>query len=238
MRISRIRYALDRAVSIYWIVRADGILSSANVQRNDCILDVGCSSGQWTFSVAPQAKFVVGIDVELASVETATTLAARLGFENTSFVVASATALPFKDRTFDKIICADVLDIIPQDDKAAVELHRVAVLPAIAVFTNMVKDRKHYLFDHSFPEHIRNYTPEALKNLLEQASFQVVDSFHFYHPLSSILWEISFLFAHSRLSKLPGLGFFVGLILGSIARLDRRLSGPAGGIGIVAKRLN
>jgi ubiquinone/menaquinone biosynthesis C-methylase UbiE len=234
--IDRIRFAINRELSVYWIVRSKGILHFINSEKSDCILDVGCSSGQWSFSVAPRARFVVGIDLDAASIYKAKILAEKLGFKNTSFVIASATAIPFANRSFDKIICADVMDIIPQDDKAASEMYRISKQSAIAVFTNMLKDRNHYLINHKFPEHIRNYTLEAISRLLERSSFQIIDYFYFYHPFSTLLWEFGYLFSHSWISRLPGLGFLIGLILSSLARLDRQLTRQGGGIGVVAKK--
>lgn len=50
-----------------------------------------------------------------------------------NFIVADLTDLPFKDKTFDLVICSHVLEHVPNDKAAMSELHRVTKLGGVVL---------------------------------------------------------------------------------------------------------
>jgi SAM-dependent methyltransferase len=91
----------------------------------DRVLDVGCGTGHLSFAVARRsgAGEVRGIDVALPYIEHARrhNQDPRLVFE-----VADACALPFPERSFDRVLSLLVLHFVPQADQAIAEMRRVA----------------------------------------------------------------------------------------------------------------
>jgi 2-polyprenyl-3-methyl-5-hydroxy-6-metoxy-1,4-benzoquinol methylase len=72
------------------------------------LLDIGCSSGLITDEIARQVGTAVGVDVDLDSVR----YASRHGGD-AHFVVAAGAALPFRDGTFDAVVCNHVYEHVP-----------------------------------------------------------------------------------------------------------------------------
>ena len=71
------------------------------------MLDVGCGNAQFTVSMADLFNFIVGIDVSKEMMKRQ-----KLKLSNVSFVLGSATNLPFKDMVFDSIISLSTLQHI------------------------------------------------------------------------------------------------------------------------------
>lgn len=90
------------------------------------VLDVGCGTGSLTSAleeIAPDAE-IVGIDHSQAYVDHARSKApeaVRLKFEQ-----GDAAALPYADGAFDAVLSMLVLNFVPDAEKAASEMARVA----------------------------------------------------------------------------------------------------------------
>ena len=83
------------------------------------ILDAGCGRGDYSFYLArrfPDAQ-VYGVDIDEARVERNRRMGAELGLDNVSFQVADLVTVRFP-TAFDLIISIDVLDHIPEQEKA------------------------------------------------------------------------------------------------------------------------
>lgn len=87
------------------------------VPSNGLHLDVGTGRGDGTYLVS-QKKKTVGIDFGLRSLK----IAAK---KNEFLVQADACNLPFKSDIFESITCLDVLEHIPNAEKAIGEIYRV-----------------------------------------------------------------------------------------------------------------
>lgn len=122
-------------------------------------LEVGCGTGRTT--VALSSKAVIGMDLSRQEL-----LRARQRYgDAVTLVQASATHLPFRSGTFDKLLCAGVLLHIPgegQRASAVREMGRVVTRPARLVvsahgYSWIVRRMfpketvRHKLFWHRFP---------------------------------------------------------------------------------------
>lgn len=87
--------------------------------KNKKILDVGCNYGEIENYLSRENQ-VTAIDID----ETALKIGKKT-FKNVTFIKASATNLPFRDKSFDFIICLAVLEHIKNDTLALKEMSRV-----------------------------------------------------------------------------------------------------------------
>jgi len=85
----------------------------------DLVLDVGCGTGFITAEIAKLVKEVVAIDISDKMIDNA------ICAKNIKYLVASAEKLPFKDKSFDKVISFTVLQDIENKDDALKEMGRV-----------------------------------------------------------------------------------------------------------------
>ena len=92
------------------------------VVKGKVVLELATGPGMIARHIAPAAKSVVATDFAPKMIETA--LKAK-NPENLSFEVADATSLRFEDNSFDVVIIANALHIIPNPEKALAEIRRV-----------------------------------------------------------------------------------------------------------------
>jgi len=92
------------------------------VAKDKVVLELATGPGLIARHIAPSAKSVVATDFAPKMIETA--LKAK-NPENLNFEVADATSLRFEDKSFDVVVIANALHIIPNPEKALAEIRRV-----------------------------------------------------------------------------------------------------------------
>ena len=101
------------------------------LRSGDVVLDLGCGEGRHVISAYIEADVQsVGVDLSLQDLQTTREKFADFNEpdnEAKSFGLSSANALelPFADNTFDKVICSEVLEHIPDYQGALREIERV-----------------------------------------------------------------------------------------------------------------
>ena len=100
-------------------------LAFAGVSSGERVLDVGCGTGSLTFLLAerPDLAAVCGIDYAPPYIEHA---ARRNTDPRVSFRVGDASALPFPDAAFDRVLSLLMLHFVAQPERAVAEMRRVA----------------------------------------------------------------------------------------------------------------
>lgn len=107
---------------LFEVLQSRGYL--AGVTASDQLLDVGVGTG--ALSVALQETLdmrlnTIGIDLSPAMIDVAQT-----ALPNGRFQVAEATVLPFASNHFDIVLCAHVLEHLPDPEEGLKEIVRVA----------------------------------------------------------------------------------------------------------------
>ncbi len=101
------------------------------LEAGDKVLDLGCGEGRHVISAYIEGDVhSVGVDLSLDDLRTTRDKFADFdepGNAAKSFGLSSANALqlPFADDTFDKVICSEVLEHIPDYEGALAEIQRV-----------------------------------------------------------------------------------------------------------------
>ena len=97
----------------------------------DRVLDLGCGEGRHAITAyLNQAVDVVGLDLSQRDLQTARERYTDFhdpddSSRSVAFLRASGLRLPFADASFDKVICAEVLEHIPDYESVLAEIHRV-----------------------------------------------------------------------------------------------------------------
>lgn len=95
------------------------------------VLDLGCGEGRHAISAWLEAPvYVVGVDLAAADLATARQRAADFepadgAGRSLAWVRGSGITLPFADASFDRIICAEVLEHVPDYRSMLAEIRRV-----------------------------------------------------------------------------------------------------------------
>ncbi|MBS5865304.1 MAG: class I SAM-dependent methyltransferase [Coriobacteriaceae bacterium] len=107
----------------------------AQLVENKDVLEIACGPGQLAKHIAPSAHEIVATDYSSGMIHEAQkgTIPANL-----SFMVADAMHLPFEDNTFDVVVIANALHIIPSPERVLTEIDRVLKTGGLLVAPNFV----------------------------------------------------------------------------------------------------
>lgn len=166
------------------------------------VLDMGAGAGRHAFEVFKRGADIVALDYSLADLKDVSGLFAAMADAGEAPASASATTvngdgtrLPFPDATFDRIICSEVMEHIPDDAAAARELARV-LKPggtlAVTVptwFPEKVCWALSEEYHAPFVEggHVRIFTQAQLRERFAEAGL-VPGAVHHAHALHSPYW--------------------------------------------------
>ncbi len=162
------------------------------------MLDVGCGEGRHTSEACHWPCRAVGVDLSMDDLRKAQSLlryqiAAQEIVGRPDLVAVDAQNLPFCDDVFDKIVCTEVLEHIP-DDKAGIrELVRVLKpggLIAISVpnyWPEIVFWSISWGYWHSLGGHIRFYRPGEMAAALTDNGLDIYAQ-RLRHTVQTVYW--------------------------------------------------
>lgn len=158
------------------------------------ILDVGCAGGTFTnniSSIFPQAK-ITGIDIYPRAIEYG-----KNKYPHINFILSDVHNLPFKNNTFDLIVCYETIEHIVNPLRALIEIKRVLKNDGSALIAmdsgSLLFRIVWYFWEKSKGRvwqdaHIHPYNHKELESLIKKAGFQITRR-HFSH----LGMEVSFL---------------------------------------------
>jgi SAM-dependent methyltransferase len=164
------------------------------------VLDLGCGAGRHAFEAYRRGADVVAFDADEAELRQVAALTAAMretgeapAAARAAAVRGDATAMPFADATFDRVIAAEVLEHIPADQQAMYEIARVlrpGGTVAVTVPAWLPERICWRLSDdyHNTPGgHIRIFTRAELETKLARAGLRA-GGHHHAHGLHSPYW--------------------------------------------------
>jgi len=175
------------------------------IKDGERILDLGCGEGRHTWVACKQYNAqVIGLDLDKTSLDKGRLVLWRLDEQGETkgewlLTRGSILKLPFPDGTFDKIICSEVLEHIPDDRQAIQEIVRVLKddgFLAVSVPSYLPEAICWKLSDdyHNYPGgHIRIYKGKELPSKLQQKNLDIYAVRH-RHALHSFYWISKCLF--------------------------------------------
>jgi len=174
------------------------------LERGQRLLDLGCGEGRHAITAWLEAPIeVVGLDRGDADVRTAQARAREFaspeGTSRLQWIHGDGLRLPFPDATFDRIICAEVLEHIHDYGRMLDEIYRVLKpggMLAVSVPRFLPEWVCWQLSDayHEVPGgHVRIFRTRALRAAVEQRGFARLRQ-HWAHALHVPYWWLRCLF--------------------------------------------
>jgi SAM-dependent methyltransferase len=173
-------------------------LDRLRLRSGERLLDAGCGEGRHCFGALERGAQVVGLDLDAGALRSAApglhARAHELGALG-AMLRGDAFHLPFRDETFDKVICSEVMEHVHDFRAAARELARVTQPHGMVAVTIPTATSEHlYLrvgddYFESPGGHIRIFKPRELARGLAQAGLVTV-GVGFAHALHTPYWVL------------------------------------------------
>lgn len=164
-----------------------GLYDSEVKDKQSLILDCGCGRG--TYAHKFDGEQYVGLDVNVSSIKLA-----HFFHPKSMFVVGDATKIPFKDLTFDHVICSEVLEHIPNDKDVFTELARVTSFSGKLVTSvpnieceNVFVGWQRNLIDEGVGHFRRGYSSAEISKLIKDSGFKVRKSRYSCGPITAVI---------------------------------------------------
>ncbi|WP_339340120.1 class I SAM-dependent methyltransferase [uncultured Oceanicoccus sp.] len=178
----------------------------------ETILDLGCGEGRHVISAyLEQDVTSIGVDLSLDDLRTSQERFQHFADPDNSnkrFGLSAATALqlPFADNTFDKVICSEVLEHIPDFKAALQEIERV--LKPGGLFCASVPrtwpEKICWYFSEAYHKveggHLRIFKASKLQAQIEVLGFTMLHK-HWAHALHSPFWWLKCFFWQTQESN-------------------------------------
>lgn len=112
------------------------------VIKGKYVLEIATGPGLLAKKVAYSAKRMIATDYSDGMIEEAKKGSVP---DNLTFEVADATALPYDDNSFDVVIIANALHIMPEPEKALQEIRRVLKKKGVLIAPNFVNHQTGFI---------------------------------------------------------------------------------------------
>lgn len=177
--------------------RITGLMKIIAPRADHFFLDLGCEVGQLSFQLARAGARVVGLDIRYGALQLGSAILNEFSLPApVSFICQNAISLPFRNEIFDRVVCADVIEHLSDEEKQVVlqEVYRV-LKPSGEVFFHTPNNRRVQLglfkrrllallqlenpmrIRHHYPEdggHVGLTTPRKLIPMLTASGFDCI----------------------------------------------------------------
>lgn len=164
-----------------------------HIQKTDVLLDIGCGSGvQIREVVKNSCQLCIGMELN----RNALIFAKNKSIPNTEYLLADAQYLPIRETAIDKIICAELIEHLPDPDKLLSEVDRVLKEGGEIVITTpnerSIWGAYELLWDYfgrgrNYTEtHLKFYYPKELRGLFKTFSEVRTQTMFFMSPVFAL----------------------------------------------------
>lgn len=173
------------------------------VKSGDSVLDVGCGSGRHSQDICESGGLVYALDINEESLRRTHSLLQG----KCVVVMGDITNLPFKDSSFDKIVCSEVLEHVVDDEQGIREMVRVLKNDGIlavsipSYLSEIICWKLSKEYHGGVGDHIRMYKTNEIVAKLKQNGLSVYAIRH-KQALYSIYWILRCLFGVNNKSAL------------------------------------
>jgi SAM-dependent methyltransferase len=185
------------------------------LRRGHQLLDIGCGNGRHTAAAYGRAGITaVGVDRNCEDLNAARERLAfhdRLGVRGGgvwALAAADARSLPFGDLAFDTVVCSEVLEHIPDHDRAMREIVRV-LKPGGDLVVSVPRwwpEKICWSLSRDYHQanqgHVRIYRTRPLIRMLEAKGVVFIQR-HWAHSLHSPYWWLKCLLGPTRTDAPP-----------------------------------
>ncbi len=154
------------------------------------VLDVGCGDGRHIAAAAARGCRAVGVDYDPGELAKARV---RAGARPIDLIAADAARLPFRDATFDAVICTETLEHLPDDRSAIAEVARVLRHGGLlhGAVPSHFTETLFWALSPGYRDtpggHVRIYRPGDLRARLRDAGLRLLD-LRYVHFVDSLIW--------------------------------------------------
>lgn len=179
--------------------------SLLGIKDGERVLDVGCGTGRHSWEACRQSRCLIyALDIDVDELMRAKGMFRAMDEQGESrgqwsLLHASTMSLPFKEASFDKIICSEVLEHVPDDWHTMREMARVLKDEGILAISvpNYLPEaicwRISSRYHNRAGGHVRIYRPGQLLAPLRESNLHVYATRR-KHALHSIYWICRCLF--------------------------------------------
>ena len=150
------------------------------IDKNTKVLEAGCGWGFFVRKLSEKAKMVYGIDFENKMLKTCRNMCK--GKKNIRLIKGDVRTLPFKDKTFDLVLCFGVVEHFDESVEAIKELKRVLKkggkliisVPSAYNITGRILRRIAILRKKVPYYYQKHYSISSFKNILNDADVKII----------------------------------------------------------------
>ena len=191
-KLSKLGSLLENTGDLCLKRRSREIITGLAPRNNHKVLDAGCGDGFFLHLLSKTTgSELTGLDDNPKALALAKKYVKS---KKMKLINGDVLNMPFKDNTFDRIICSEVLEHLPNDIVGLKEFKRVLKKGGLVAITVPCKnypflwDPINWLLEHAIGFHIKNgfwaglwnqhfrlYTPDTLKKAVTDAGLTIVD---------------------------------------------------------------
>ena len=168
--------------------------------QRDLVLDAGCGEGRHVFECFRHDCSVLGMDLSHRSLLKARYVLGQMHERKEAkgrvlLLRGDALRFPFPDGTFDKIICAEVIEHVDDEHRGMAELARILktrgkiAVTVPTLFTEHLYDKLSQEYFRTPGGHVRKVVPKILARSMEENGLHVY-AVGFAHAFHSPYWML------------------------------------------------
>jgi len=156
------------------------LLEKSRVKETDTVLDVASGSGHIARALSPRCRRVMAIDLTPEMIARSLSFPSRDGGGKIHHLVGDVDILPFRNGTFELVVCRYAFHHFPSPEGALREMTRVSLDRVVLVdgisSEDPEKGRLHNQIERRRdPSHVRLYSESELLELFRSVGLEVLD---------------------------------------------------------------